>query len=95
MLILKIPAAYLRAVAGALASDERNLAFTSNRGENTVGIFTPGEEAGLDQGAFPTAGRPVQQPHREGAVGVLAVGRRCCGTCRLGASVLSQKFAAS
>jgi DNA-binding beta-propeller fold protein YncE len=28
-------------VAGALVSDERNLVFTSNRGENTVGIFSP------------------------------------------------------
>ena len=28
-------------VAGALVSDERHLVFTSNRGENTVGIFAP------------------------------------------------------
>jgi DNA-binding beta-propeller fold protein YncE len=34
-------------VAGALVSDERNLIFTSNRGENTVGIFAPDDEAGL------------------------------------------------
>ena len=39
----------LRAVAGALVSDERDLVFTSNRGENTVGIFAPGEEAGLSK----------------------------------------------
>jgi DNA-binding beta-propeller fold protein YncE len=31
----------LTGVAGALVSDERNLVFTSNRGENTVGIFSP------------------------------------------------------
>lgn len=37
----------LTGVAGALVSDERNLVFTSNRGENTVGIFAPGDEAGL------------------------------------------------
>jgi DNA-binding beta-propeller fold protein YncE len=37
----------LTGVAGALASDERNLIFTSNRGENTVGIFAPEDEAGL------------------------------------------------
>jgi DNA-binding beta-propeller fold protein YncE len=37
----------LAEVAGALVSDERNLVFTSNRGENTVGIFTPDDEAGL------------------------------------------------
>src|SRR5512136_1854059 len=34
-------------VAGALVSDERNLVFTSNRGENTAGIFSPDDEAGL------------------------------------------------
>src|SRR5512136_1462467 len=34
-------------VAGALVSDERNLVFTSNRGENTVGIFSPDDEASL------------------------------------------------
>jgi DNA-binding beta-propeller fold protein YncE len=34
----------LRAVAGALVSDERDLVFTSNRGENTVGIFAPEHE---------------------------------------------------
>lgn len=32
----------LKAVAGALVSDEADLIFTSNRGENTVGIFRPG-----------------------------------------------------
>jgi len=37
----------LTGVAGALASDERNLIFTSNRGENTVGIFSADDEAGL------------------------------------------------
>jgi hypothetical protein len=34
-------------IAGTLVSDERNLIFTSNRGENTVGIFAPGDEACL------------------------------------------------
>ena len=37
----------LTGVAGALVSDEDNLVFTSNRGENTVGIFVPDDEAGL------------------------------------------------
>ncbi len=37
----------LTGVAGALVSDERNLVFTSNRGENTIGIFSPGDEANL------------------------------------------------
>lgn len=37
----------LLGVAGALVSDEHHLVFTSNRGENTVGIFAPGAEAAL------------------------------------------------
>jgi hypothetical protein len=36
----------LTAVADALVSEERNLVFTSNRGENTVGIFAADDEAG-------------------------------------------------
>jgi len=39
--------ANLTGVAGALVSDEQNLVFTSNRGENTVGIFAPDNEVGL------------------------------------------------
>jgi DNA-binding beta-propeller fold protein YncE len=34
----------LKAVAGALVSDEANLIFSSNRGENSVGIFGPGTD---------------------------------------------------
>jgi DNA-binding beta-propeller fold protein YncE len=34
-------------VAGALVSDEHHLVFTSNRGENTVGIFAPNAETAL------------------------------------------------
>ena len=34
----------LTGVAGALVSDERNLVFTSNRGEDTVSIFSPDAE---------------------------------------------------
>lgn len=37
----------LEGVAGALVSEERDLVFTSNRGENTVGIFTAGREEAL------------------------------------------------
>ena len=37
----------LTGVAGALVADERNLVFTSNRGENTVGIFTPENETAI------------------------------------------------
>jgi DNA-binding beta-propeller fold protein YncE len=35
----------LPAVAGALVSEEHDLVFTSNRGEDTVGMFQPGAEA--------------------------------------------------
>lgn len=35
----------LTGVAGALVSDERDLVFTSNRGEDTVGIFSLDDEA--------------------------------------------------
>lgn len=37
----------LTGVAGVLASDERNLIFTSNRGENTIGIFSPDDESNV------------------------------------------------
>jgi DNA-binding beta-propeller fold protein YncE len=33
----------LAAVAGALVSDESQLVFTSNRGENSIGVFAPGD----------------------------------------------------
>lgn len=37
----------LEGVAGALVSEEHDLVFTSNRGENTVGIFRAGHEEAL------------------------------------------------
>lgn len=37
----------LNTVAGALVSEEHDLVFTSNRGENTVGIFPAGHEEAL------------------------------------------------
>jgi DNA-binding beta-propeller fold protein YncE len=37
----------LSEVAGALVSEERDLVFTSNRGENSIGIFSPQREEGL------------------------------------------------
>ena len=37
----------LKGVAGVLAVEKQNLIFTSNRGENTVGIFSPGPETDL------------------------------------------------
>jgi len=38
---------YLEGVAGALVSEEHDLVFTSNRAENTVGIFPPAHEEAL------------------------------------------------
>ncbi len=37
----------LAGVAGVLAADEDGLVFTSNRGEDTVGVFSPQDESGL------------------------------------------------
>ena len=37
----------LEGVAGALVSEEHDLVFTSNRGENTVGVFAAGREDAL------------------------------------------------
>jgi DNA-binding beta-propeller fold protein YncE len=37
----------LEAVAGALVCEEQDLVFTSNRGENTVGMFPAGQETPL------------------------------------------------
>jgi DNA-binding beta-propeller fold protein YncE len=34
----------LAAVAGALVSDDSQLVFTSNRGDNTIGVFAPGPD---------------------------------------------------
>lgn len=39
----------LAAVAGALVSDESQLVFTSNRGENTIGVFEPGPDPKVEK----------------------------------------------
>jgi DNA-binding beta-propeller fold protein YncE len=39
----------LTAVAGALVAEAPDLVFTSNRGENTVGIFSPSGEAAVEK----------------------------------------------
>jgi DNA-binding beta-propeller fold protein YncE len=39
----------LKAVAGVLASDEIDRAFTTNRGEDTVGMFRPGTEDAIER----------------------------------------------
>lgn len=46
----------LAGVAGALVSEDSNLIFTSNRAENTVGIFVPDNESGLTK--IPVGIRP-------------------------------------
>lgn len=46
----------LKGVAGALVSEESNLIFTSNRAENTVGIFEPNKETELHK--IPVGIRP-------------------------------------
>ena len=39
----------LPAVAGALVAEAPDLVFTSNRGENTIGVFTPGDHPVVDK----------------------------------------------
>jgi hypothetical protein len=46
----------LPGVAGVLVSDKRNLVFTSNRGEGTISVFSPEDEAGLTK--VDVGGRP-------------------------------------
>jgi DNA-binding beta-propeller fold protein YncE len=46
----------LSGVAGVLVSNERNLVFTSNRGEETIGIFHQGRESNLEK--VKVGGRP-------------------------------------
>jgi DNA-binding beta-propeller fold protein YncE len=46
----------LRGVAGVLVSEDLDCAFTSNRGEDTVGIFQPGSEDGVAK--IPVGVRP-------------------------------------
>ena len=43
----------LRGVAGVLVSDEAQLIISSNRGENTIGIFPPGPEPQVSKVACP------------------------------------------
>jgi len=43
-------------VAGVLVSNEKDLVFTSNRGENTVGVFTHGKESRMEK--VKVGGRP-------------------------------------
>ena len=47
---------HLTGVAGVLVSNERDLVFTSNRGETTIGIFTHGKDSQLTK--VKVGGRP-------------------------------------
>jgi DNA-binding beta-propeller fold protein YncE len=40
---------HLTGVAGALVSDERGLVFTSNRGEDSIGVFAVGDEQNVNK----------------------------------------------
>lgn len=53
----------LKAVAGALVSDEANLVFSSNRGEDTVGIFAPGPEPSVAKVAVGAAPNGLAYDH--------------------------------
>ena len=46
----------LRGVAGVLVSDEKDMVFTSNRGENTIGVFNHGSDRSLQK--IKVGGRP-------------------------------------
>ena len=46
----------LAGVAGVLVSNEKDVVFTSNRGENTVGVFNYGKDRGLQK--IKVGGRP-------------------------------------
>ncbi len=46
----------LTGVAGILISNEKDLVFTSNRGENTIGLFTHGKDSQLNK--VKVGGRP-------------------------------------
>lgn len=47
---------HLIGVAGVLVSNEKDLVFTSNRGENTIGLFMHGKDSGLNK--IKVGGRP-------------------------------------
>ena len=72
----------LAAVAGALVSDESQLVFTSNRGENTIGVFAPGPESESDQDR---RRRAAQRPRlrRQAAPGARRQCRRSGGAAFL------------
>src|SRR2546426_6881858 len=57
----------LKGVAGVLASDERGLLFTANRGENTVSIFTAEEETEVVDSSQESVRMGSRSIHRAGS----------------------------
>ena len=64
----------LTAVAGALVSDESQLVFTSNRGENTIGVFAPGADPKVTKIAVGLRPNGLAYDHRRGLVLAANVG---------------------
>jgi DNA-binding beta-propeller fold protein YncE len=62
----------LKAVAGALVSDEDDLIFSSNRGEDTVGIFAPGPSPTVEK--VPVGAAPNGLAYDPGRKLLLAAG---------------------
>lgn len=64
----------LTAVAGALVAEAPDFVFTSNRGENTVGIFTPADEGSIDKVAVGLRPNGLAHDPRRGRLLVAHVG---------------------
>jgi DNA-binding beta-propeller fold protein YncE len=64
----------LPAVAGALVSETRGLVFTTNRGENTVSVFAPGDERNAFKIAVGVKPNGVAFDDRRGLLVVANVG---------------------
>ena len=82
----------LKAVAGALVSDEANLVFSSNRGEDTVGIFAPGPQPDVAKVAVGAA--PNGLAYDAGRKLLLAAGLGTFTTVDVGALKARATFAA-
>ena len=81
----------LPAVAGALVSDARGLVFTSNRGENTVSVFTPGKEQ--DSIKIPVGVKPnglAFDPGRGTLIAANVGDPAIAGSCTVSVVVLSE-----
>jgi DNA-binding beta-propeller fold protein YncE len=74
----------LTGVAGALVSEEAQLVFTSNRGEDTVGIFAPGPDPLVTRVAVGIRPNGLAYDHRRKLLLAANVGDpRIAGSCTL------------